>query len=172
VNAFQLDEGFNYKPLIGACRLRKQCEIRPWPEPRVGQKDPIWIPDICSLDAPVVSKDFTIATNEENRRAMPETISGFIIPKPTRKKVRPFRADHAQQILETFKEKFPRWHETDWTNTYVEVRDTDVSVTHIADCVDMIGPRILFDSPNFVAVLVDAIAAARKRRTNLIPRDV
>jgi hypothetical protein len=169
---FQLDEGFNDNKLIRTCHLENKCELRPWPEERRGQEDPDWFPTILSADAPVIAKDFTIATDQENRRALPpDRMSGFIIPRPARRGVRPFKSDHAIAILAAFKEKFPSWCEIDWSNLYVEVRDNDVSVTHISDCVETIGPRIKYDQDNFTQRMNDAIAAAREQTTELVPRD-
>lgn len=170
LKAFQLDNGIKDRVLIRKCRAEGECCIRPWPPEREGQKDPKWIPEILALDAPVVSKDFTLATEMANRQAMPAHISGIIVPRPTAKKVKPFKADHLMSILEAFKRAFPRWNAIDWTDLYVEIRDNDVSVTHIADCEDTIARRIAFNEPEFVFLMTEAISTARDRRSDLIPR--
>lgn len=126
MKSFQLDENFNDRRLVEQCTAAGRCELLRFPPKLRGVADEIWMPDLLTKTAPVVTKDFRIV--EQHREAVPPQNSGIIIVRP--KKARPsFTSKQAVAIIANFKSRFPSWADTDWSGIYTEITEIDVYVT-------------------------------------------
>jgi hypothetical protein len=161
VQPFQLDESCSAKHLIRSCTSEAKCDVRPFPNELRGKKDWEWFPVLLATDAPIVSTDFTIAFEEQNIRAIPSPASGILVVRP-KYPTSGFGSKQASPILSAFKAVFPPWSEIDWSDTYVEITEVDVTVRNLARAAEGDGHTIQISDPDLVPKLQDTIAAARR----------
>jgi hypothetical protein len=158
---FQLDQCANDRRLAGRCNAGGQCSVRRWPSELEGVEDHLWLPDMLTRDAPVLTWDFTIVFDGPNRQAIPTQNTGLIIIKPDRP-TPGFGSKLAAPIIEKFKAAFPEWHETDWSNVYVEITETSVYVSNFLSESLSDGEMARLNDERFVEKLKAAIAKAKE----------
>lgn len=157
---FQLDECSNDKRVANRCNAGGKSQVRRWPENLKGVSDHVWFPDVLTRNAPVLTIDFTIVLEEQNRKAIPQNNSGIIVVKPEFP-TRGFSMKLATPIIETFKSYYPDWHSTDWSNVYLELNEVSAYVCDFKDESLSNGTRVRYDEEGFVEKLMAATTKAK-----------
>jgi hypothetical protein len=159
---FQQDECFNDRRLPNRCNPAGKCIVRKWPEEREGQRDDVWLPELLRADAPILTTDFAIVLEEQNRRAVPIPNTGIIVPKPESRRGKFFGSREAMEIIELFKKAYGDWHLIDWSNVYIELGETGVYICDFYDKTLTAGERIEYADQAFALRVNRSIATAKK----------
>lgn len=155
MKAYQLDENLNDKRLADGCNSEGKCTVRRYPGRLRGEKDPVMLPELLSKDAPLLTRDFPIV--HEHKNYIPKLHSGVIVVR-TKNTNRAFTTKIAMKNIETLKERFPPWAETNWTGVYLEIDEEGIYVGDLHDLYSS-GRSIRFDTAKFESEMREAIRA-------------
>ncbi len=160
MTTFQLDESFDMKKFAERCSTEGHCKMERFPPSLKGKRDFEWFPILLVNEAPILTTDFRIAINSDNRRAIPSRNSGIIVIKP-KIPINGFGSKRAIPIIDKFKQAFPEWSTLNWSDAYVEITDVDVYVRSFVDQYQ-IGEIISYENENFTVRLTKAVAKAQR----------
>jgi hypothetical protein len=125
-----------------------------------GKKDFEWFPILLANDAPILTTDFRIALQPDNRQAIPARNSGIIVIRPKIPESG-FGSKRAIPLIDKFKQAFPEWSNLDWSDAYVEITDVDVYVRSFTDQHQISGETVSYDNENFTVRLIEAVVKAQ-----------
>jgi hypothetical protein len=143
---FQLDECSDDADFADDCNRDGRCEIRRMPVELKEELDPDVLPDLLARDAPLVTTDHGIVF--DNPACIGPKNPGIIVIK-----ARPSRGSLMQKLVARFKSQYPAWAETDWSEVYMEIEETEVYLHRLVDADIYNGPSIQFNDPDFAEKL-------------------
>ena len=160
MNIFQLDEDLNSKKISRECNRIGASEVKRFPKGAKGAADPTVLQRFVPLRT-LVTGDLDLA--RDHAESIPFPHCGIIALGNSDRIMWTATEKDYQRIISNFKQQFPVWHQSDFTNSILTVTERDILVQHAEGRMLIDDAYFEYDSPDWRDSLTATLIANTKR---------